>query len=191
MKYFIPEGAATYRALVSSGYFWGYLWYIQYMMEFIEVTDIKCLAQLASDIWHEYWTKILTPEQIDYMIENFQSEPAIKKQLKQENYIYFFININDENAGYIGLSKKKDYLFLSKLYIIKQMRHSGIGSTSFEFIKNFAQKYNYKKIILTVNKYNTNTIKAYHKWGFNIVDSVVTDIGNGFVMDDYVMEYCL
>ena len=47
----------------------------------------------------------------------------------------------------------------------------------------------YNKIRLTVNKYNQYTIDAYNKWGFKTVDSVVTDIGNGFVMDDYIMEY--
>lgn len=86
---------------------------------------------------------------------------------------------------------KENYLFLSKLYICKEYRHQGIGSFAFDFIKDFSQKNNYKKIILTVNKYNTNTIKAYQKWNFHEIDSVITDIGNGFVMDDYIMEYNL
>ncbi len=161
------------------------------MVEFIEVKNITTLANLASEIWHEYWVEILTPEQIDYMVENFQSENAISNQIENENYIYFFINVNGDNAGYIGLSKKQDHLFLSKLYIKKEFRHKGLGTKAFEFIKNFAKENNYKNIILTVNKYNTNTISAYKKWKFHEIDSVVTDIGNGFVMDDYIMEYCL
>lgn len=161
------------------------------MVEFIEVKNITTLANLASEIWHEYWVEILTPEQIDYMVENFQSENAISNQIENENYIYFFINVNGDNAGYIGLSKKQDHLFLSKLYIKKEFRHKGLGTKAFEFIKNFAKENNYKNIILTVNKYNTNTINAYKKWNFHEIDSVVTDIGNGFVMDDYIMEYCL
>lgn len=161
------------------------------MVEFIEVKNITTLANLASEIWHEYWVEILTSEQIDYMVENFQSENAISNQIESENYIYFFINVNGNNAGYIGLSKKQDHLFLSKLYIKKEFRHKGLGTKAFEFIKNFAKENNYKNIILTVNKYNTNTINAYKKWNFHEIDSVVTDIGNGFVMDDYIMEYCL
>lgn len=161
------------------------------MVEFIEVKNITELANLASEIWHEYWVEILTPEQIDYMVENFQSEKAISNQIKNENYIYFFINVDNENAGYIGLSKKQDHLFLSKLYIKKEFRHKGLGTKAFDFIKNFAKENNYTNIILTVNKYNTNTINAYKKWQFKEIDSVVTDIGNGFVMDDYIMEYCI
>ena len=161
------------------------------MIEVKKVTNIRDLAQLTSEIWHEYWVKILSPEQINYMVEKFQSEEAITKQIAEENYTYFYIEQDNNIAGYIGLSKKEDYLFLSKLYIKKEFRHQGIGTQVFEFIKDFALKYNYKKIILTVNKYNSNTIKAYNKWGFKEIDSVVTDIGNGFVMDDYIMEYTL
>jgi len=159
------------------------------MIKFNEVKNIKELARLAYEIWHEYWVEILSIEQIDYMVENFQSEKAINKQIAEENYVYFYINYQGENVGYIGLSKKKDYLFLSKLYIKKDFRHKGLGTKSFEFIKDFAKHSDYRRVILTVNKYNVNTISAYKKWGFYEIDSVVTDIGNGFVMDDYIMEY--
>ena len=168
----------------------------------VEQNQIKELASLADAIWHEYWTCILSPEQIDYMVENFQSEKAIKNQIENENYTYYFIeiktlsltfspgekiaNITSKYIGYFGISHKKDYLFLSKLYIKKEFRHQGIGAKAFEKIKELAVD---KPIRLTVNKYNTNTIKAYKKWGFKTIDSVVTDIGSGFVMDDYIMEH--
>ncbi len=159
------------------------------MIKFQEVKNIKELAKLTAKIWHEYWTAILSAEQIDYMVEKFQSEKAIIQQIKNENYTYFYIVSGAENVGYIGLSRKEKYLFLSKLYIKKSFRHKGIGTEAFAFIKEYAQLLNYKKIVLTVNKYNKNTINAYIKWGFKTIDAVVTDIGSGFVMDDYIMEY--
>lgn len=163
------------------------------MTEFtkIKINEIGELAKLTSAIWHEYWTQILSPEQIDYMVEKFQSEKAILEQYKNENYTYYYINEDNQNIGYFGLSDKKDYLFLSKLYISKDYRHKGLGTKAFEKIKEIAKHKGYKSIILTVNKYNTNTISAYDKWGFKTIDSVVTDIGSGFVMDDYIMEYKL
>ena len=157
-------------------------------MELIKVKneDIKDLAKLTDEIWHEYWPCILSAEQIDYMVEKFQSENAIFNQIKNENYTYYFINYENKNVGYVGISPHSDYLFLSKLYIKKEFRHKGIGKAVFEKIKDFG----FDKIQLTVNKYNKNTIDAYLKYGFKIIDSVVSDIGNGFVMDDYIMEYC-
>lgn len=156
-------------------------------MKLIKVEDFQIaeLANLASEIWHEYWTCILSNEQIDYMVEKFQSEDAIRKQIAEENYTYYFIVKDSEKAGYIGVSDKKEYLFLSKLYIKKNYRHQGLGHKAFEEITKFG----FDRIQLTVNKYNKNTINAYLKYGFKIIDSVVTDIGSGFVMDDYIMEY--
>lgn len=161
------------------------------MLSFVNVKEkeINELASLALEIWHEYWTVILSPEQIDYMVEKFQSAEAIRQQIVNENYEYYFINIDGVSAGYFGISFKNDYLFLSKLYIKKEFRHKGLGTKAFEEIKRIAVKYNLNSIQLTVNKYNKNTIEAYKKWGFKEIDAVVTDIGCGFVMDDYIMEY--
>ncbi len=159
---------------------------MQMDVEFVKAENIKELANLASNIWHEYWPVLLSQEQIDYMVENFQSENAIETQIADENYTYYFIKYNRENAGYFGISDKGEYLFLSKLYISRNFRHKGIGTKAFEEIKRLSSG---KNIRLTVNKHNLNSIAAYEKWGFTTIDSVVTDIGNGFVMDDYIMEY--
>ena len=158
----------------------------------VQQNDIPKLAALASKIWHEYWTEILTESQIEYMLENFQSVNAIEKQLAEEHYNYYFISDeNNENIGYFGISNKENYMFLSKLYLSEEYRRKGIGKAAFEKIKQLTAKENMSTIRLTVNKYNTNTINAYKKWGFIITDAVITDIGSGFVMDDYIMEYYL
>ncbi|MCD7878445.1 MAG: GNAT family N-acetyltransferase [Candidatus Gastranaerophilales bacterium] len=160
-------------------------------MEFINIKsddEIKKLAALAHSIWHEYWPAILTPEQIDYMVEKFQSYNAIREQIENENYIYNIIKEGNTQIGYFGAASKEDYFFLSKLYIKKDFRGLGFGKKSLLEVIKLSSKFNKNSIRLTVNKYNTNTIKAYEKWNFKIIDSVVTDIGNGFVMDDYIME---
>ena len=161
------------------------------MVTFKEVDNIKELANLASLIWHEYWPGRISCEQIDYMVDKFQSEEAITKQIENENYTYFYLVVDGNIAGYTGLSKKENYLFLSKIYIGKNYRHKGVGTAAFEFIKKFAKENNYKTIKLTVQKDHENSISAYIKWGFKTVDAIVANIGNGFVMDDYVMEYYL
>ena len=160
-------------------------------MSIVEVKkeEIKELAELANEIWHEYWPCLLSEEQINYMVEIFQSKNAIKKQLEAENYSYYFLIKDNIKCGYFGISRKRDYLFLSKLYIKKEYRHQGLGKIAFEKIIEIAQTLGYSSIKLTVNKNNKNTIDAYLKYRFAIIDKAVTDIGNGFVMDDYIMEY--
>jgi len=156
--------------------------------------DIKVLVDLANEIWREFWKTINSQEQIDYMLENFHSFPVIKEQILNEGYIYILLKSNDKNIGYFGVVAKDeplDHLFLSKLYIKYEYRGKGYGRIAFDEIKRIAQKSNLKRIRLTANKYNSNTLKVYKKWGFKIIDSCIFDIGGGFVMDDYVMEYTL
>ena len=57
-----------------------------------------------------------------------------------------------------------------------------------QFIE-LCKKNNLDKIWLTCNRYNVNTLEVYRHWGFETVREEATDIGNGFVMDDYIMEY--
>lgn len=150
--------------------------------------EITSLAQLASDIWNEYFISIITKEQIDYMVEKFQSSAAITDQIRNQGYEYFYMNLNGQNIGYMGIKQENGKLFLSKFYLLKEHRGNGYASRAMEFLVNLCQNRGLSAIWLTVNRYNDSTIAVYEKKGFRTVRTQVADIGNGFVMDDYIME---
>lgn len=156
------------------------------------VTDeqITNLAFIADTVWHEWFQTILSLEQIDYMVQKFQSFQAMKEQITKEGYEYYFLNVNGINVGYIGIHVEPDTgkLFLSKIYILKSFRGHRYASEAFEFLEGMCQGLNLNSIYLTVNKYNENSINVYTKRGFQNIKAQITDIGNGYVMDDYVME---
>ncbi len=145
------------------------------------------IEQLASTIWHEHYTSIIGVAQVEYMIHKFQTATAIEAQVKQ-GYYYYLVYYNDIPAGYLSFKKEDDALFLSKIYIQKEYRGIDLGKTAMEFITQQAYKLNCTKITLTVNINNSKSIKAYKNMGFVNTGSIVQDIGNGFVMDDYTME---
>jgi ribosomal protein S18 acetylase RimI-like enzyme len=58
------------------------------------------------------------------------------------------------------------------------------------FIENKAFLNNQEALLLNVNK-NNNAQYFYNKLGFIISKEEVIDIGNGYVMDDYVMEFLI
>lgn len=150
--------------------------------------DFEVIAELAKTIWTEHYTPIIGIEQVKYMLDKFQSQKAIKKQVMDDNYIYYILSNESIAIGYISIKKNDDTLFLSKLYIDKLNRGKGFGKLAMNFIEELAKNLNCNKIFLTVNKYNTNSIKTYKKVGFNIIEELVIDIGNGFIMDDFKME---
>lgn len=146
------------------------------------------LAALADVVWHEYFVKILTIEQIDYMVDKFQSVHAMTSQIKEQGYEYFFLDWNGIHIGYMAIHPEEEKLFLSKLYILKEYRGNGYASKAFEFLEDICKQKNYKVIWLTVNRFNENSIQVYKKKGFQIVRTQVADIGNNYVMDDYILE---
>lgn len=160
-----------------------------------KVTDdakLKETAALADAIWHECFVGIISEEQIDYMVEKFQSFDAMKSQIEQQGYRYYSVSDGGGVCGYFAIKPEKDSrMFLSKLYLTSAKRGQKIASEMLERIYSEAKSDGKSSVYLTVNKINLHAIEVYRKKGFETVDSVVTDIGGGFVMDDYVMEVSL
>lgn len=144
------------------------------------------IAKLADVIWREHYIPIVGKPQIDYMLDKYQSAIAIEEQIKN-GFEYFLITYEKEPVGYLSIKKEAESLFLSKIYVLSSYRGKKIGKVAMTFIEEKAKSYQLKKIRLTVNINNTNAIKAYEKLRFVNVGPLVTDIGNGFVMDDYQM----
>ena len=160
---------------------------------FIEVSteyQIEIVEALAREIWTEHYVSIIGKEQVDYMLSKFQSRLAIREQIRA-GMAYYLIKEEDAHIGYMAVQPKGRELLLSKIYVKSLKRGLGYGKKAVQFAEKVAKELNLDKIALTVNKKNINSIRAYEKIGFKNAGSVVQDIGNGFVMDDYKMEKTL
>ena len=125
-------------------------------------------------------------EKVEYMLEKFQSEKALSEQMENGFCYYFFIYCG-ETAGYTGIKAGGSSLFLSKIYIKKEYRGKKIAKAGIDFMRGICERQNLSGIWLTVNKHNETAIAVYKAMGFKNLREQVTDIGGGFVMDDYVM----
>jgi GNAT superfamily N-acetyltransferase len=76
---------------------------------------------------------------------------------------------------------------LHKLYLLPELHGRGLGSRLLQHVEREVRTRAGHRLMLSVNKRNAKAIAAYQRNGFRIVESVVTDIGGGFVMDDYIM----
>jgi len=149
--------------------------------------ELLQIEEMANVIWHEHYTPIIGVEQVVYMLDKFQSIASMSEQIKN-GYEYFLIKQKSIPVGYMSFIKRDEELFLSKIYILKELRGHGIGKKAIEFIETQAIKSHCKKISLTVNRNNLNSIKAYERAGFQNTGELIQDIGHGYVMDDYSME---
>ncbi|REG82285.1 GNAT family N-acetyltransferase [Algoriphagus antarcticus] len=149
--------------------------------------EYTTIADLANRIWFEHFGPIIGEEQVSYMLQKFQSVLASEDQVEKGMRYYLLLH-QAVPVGYFAFSRKEESLFLSKLYVLDSMRGMGMGRLALTFIEAQAIELQLKKIELTVNKYNSSSIQVYEKMGFITIDSIVQDIGNGYVMDDYVLE---
>lgn len=156
--------------------------------------DYLELSRMAHTIWREYYTGILSVDQIEYMLERFQSAEAIQDAVAQ-GYEYYFIQKTPIRIGYAALKPwdppSEPKMFISKFYLDAAHRHRGYGKDAMNEIVRLAESMRLSAVWLTVAKVNLESEEIYERFGFKNVQSVVNDIGGGYVMDDYVMEKAL
>ncbi|MDO4587522.1 MAG: GNAT family N-acetyltransferase [Planctomycetia bacterium] len=151
-------------------------------------SEIKLLENLAKEIWEEYFIPIIGAGQVAYMLEKFQSYSAISKNIKFDDYQYYFLLKENQPIGYTGIQIKDQSLFLSKLYIKKEYRGNHFATRTLDFLIHLAQNNGCSVIWLTCNRNNKVTLDIYQKMGFNIIEKKDSDIGNGFFMNDFVLQ---
>ena len=150
--------------------------------------EILEVSGLAHTVWREHYAGIVAQEQIEYMLEKFQSAAAIGQAIA-EGYEYYVISRLGTPAGYIAVKPNEPAgkMFVSKIYLLSDFRGKGLAFDTIEQIAEMCKRQRLTAIWLTVKKDNPS-VGRYEKIGFAITREIVTDIGNGFVMDDYVME---
>lgn len=146
---------------------------------------IRRVVVLAGQIWGEHYPAIIGDEQVAYMLGEFQSFAAIRGQI-DKGMEYFLLIYNGEDAGYFAVQVEGEGLFLSKLYVKRSQAGKGLGSQMLAFVQ---ERWRAERVRLTVNKENLDSIRFYQNHGFSKTGEVVLDIGGGFVMDDYLMEW--
>ena len=156
------------------------------------VTDDRqfiTLAALAREIWEQHFVPIIGQEQVQYMLEKFQSAQAMKSQTASGCEYYLALQKN-EPTGYCAIrpNKPSGKLMLSKLYVRHVTRGHGVGSRLLEVACEKAVETRAKVVWLTVNRHNSQAIEWYQRKGFTITDEQKADIGRGFYMDDFIME---
>ena len=131
---------------------------------------------------------MVSQDQIDYMLNKFQSFEAMKDQIEHKGYTYLCINVDGRIVGYAGYAPDDRGLYLSKMYILKEHRGKGYAMRTFAHLRDVARSLGLRCVHLTVKRDNESSFNVYRHAGFEVVGSVDNPIGDGFVMYDYIME---
>lgn len=153
--------------------------------------DIEAIRHIAHLTWPVAYTGIISPEQIGYMLQRMYDADTLRQQFN--NGFEFFLALQEEEPiGFASASvTEEDSVWkLHKLYVLPYLQKTGAGKALIQQVTNTALAHGASALLLNVNKYN-NAYQFYLKQGFSILKETVLDIGQGFVMDDYIMHKAL
>ena len=150
------------------------------------------ISALADVIWRAHYPGIISPEQISYMLDRMYRVDTLRAEL--ESGIHWFrALVASELRGFasVGPTDTAMEYKLHKLYVHPGWQRNGLGSALLKECESAARAHGATTLMLNVNKRNAKAISTYLKRGFTIHDSIIADIGGGFVMDDFVMTKSL
>jgi ribosomal protein S18 acetylase RimI-like enzyme len=152
--------------------------------------DLPAVSALAAVIWRACYPGVITVEQIDYMLPRMYAPETLREEIRSQGIRYDRLLVGNEFVGFAayGPVAQPTVFKLHKLYLHPDYHGRGLGSLLLKHCEAQAARLGGRRLVLNVNKNNTKAIAVYQRNGFIIAESVVADIGGGFVMDDYVME---
>jgi len=165
-------------------------------------SDLLAISELAGIIWQACYPGIITQAQIDYMLARMYALEVMRDEIHSQGIRYELLLVSGKPVGFasygpieVGTLRRGvqtpqravPAFKLHKLYLRPERHGHGLGSRLLQHVEHEVRNAGARRLILSVNKRNTKAITAYRRNGYDVADSIVTDIGNGFVMNDYVM----
>ena len=151
--------------------------------------DLPVVQRLAHTIWHRHYPGIITVLQIDYMLARGYAEDALAKFLSTPGAGLLLAKADGATVGFAAYlpADEPATMKLDKLYVLQEQHGRGLGRKLIDAVVAAARAQRCATLILNVNKQNAGAIRAYERCAFAVREAVVVDIGEGHVMDDYVM----
>lgn len=161
-------------------------------MQIVEATTdhIYNIQVLSNVIWPATFSNILSQEQISYMMDMMYSTSSLEKQINELSHHYLLAEEDGEYLGYLSYElnyKGTPITKIHKIYVLPSIQGKGVGSLFIDVVSKIALKNNNTLLSLNVNRYN-KAIDFYKRIGFDFFASENIDIGNGFLMEDFVMN---
>jgi diamine N-acetyltransferase len=159
----------------------------------LTAADFEPLASVARQIWLEHYITIITAAQIEYMLSGRFTSQNLQRYIGAQDKWLYVLRVSGRLVGYCSFARttSPDEIKLEQLYVLPAFHGRGLGKRMLRFVELESIARGCRTLMLQVNKQNTKSIDVYRRGGFRVREEVVVDIGNGFVMDDFIMEKAL
>jgi ribosomal protein S18 acetylase RimI-like enzyme len=155
------------------------------------IEDIPLIRRLAQEIWPSTYGELLSPEQLAYMLDLFYSPAALDTQMR-EGHRFLILEEDKVPQGFADFSEidPPGTVKLNKLYVLPSGQGKGWGRQLLEQVIRLSEALEAHAIQLQVKRDN-KAKHFYEKMGFRVLHELDLEIGKGYFMRDYVMNYDL
>jgi len=166
----------------------------QFSIRFADMDDIPLIRSLADISFRDTYRQILSPEQLEFMMDWMYSESSLQTQMNRDGHVFFIAQIDGEPVGYVSVQKEdsqdeeKELFHLQKLYILPSFKGQGIGKAMFDYVSDYVRNICPLSCQLRLNVNRNNpAVEFYKKMGMTKILEGDFPIGKGFYMNDYIM----
>jgi ribosomal protein S18 acetylase RimI-like enzyme len=153
------------------------------------VTDIPAIRHIAAAVWPQTYVPIIGEQQVDYMLNTFYAATELQRQMEAAGHKFIICKSDRGAVGFASWSLIEPGIYkLHKLYILPGQQGKGIGHAMLDHIISDIKQEGAAALRLNVNRYNHPAIAFYEKTGFVHYKDEDIDIGNGFFMNDHVLQ---
>ncbi|GAB3576126.1 GNAT family N-acetyltransferase [Spirosoma luteolum] len=162
------------------------------MPRLLETTPAQhpVIQQIAHQTWPSTFGAILSPAQIDYMLSWMYSIDALHEQVEQKGHVFLLAESDTgEPLGFCSYELHaggQPVTKVHKIYLLPAAQGQGVGRLLLDAVAARATEAGDRALRLNVNRFN-KAVSFYEKVGFSVVGQEDIDIGNGFLMEDYIM----
>ncbi|MEN9676010.1 MAG: hypothetical protein RIS76_1906 [Verrucomicrobiota bacterium] len=152
-------------------------------------TDVPLLRSLAQRIWHACYADLLSLEQREYMLAWMYAPHKLASEIRR-GVNYRIAEMDGTPVGYLAWETLEggDTVHLHKLYLLPEWHGRGVGQAMLAAVADASATAGARLLELRVNRGNARALRAYARAGFEKAGEVLTDIGSGFVMDDFILR---
>ncbi|MBI1838262.1 MAG: GNAT family N-acetyltransferase [Flavobacteriia bacterium] len=162
---------------------------MKFEIEIIDCSTISRVQSIALKTWPDTFKNILSEAQIKYMLDWMYNTETLSNQVLKGHY-FVILKSNGLDLGFIGFQSnypENNISKIHKIYVLPEAQGLGVGKKLIEYTEDFLKNTATTSLLLNVNRYNSAT-EFYKKLGFKIIKEENIDIGNGYFMEDFVME---
>lgn len=159
------------------------------IIRFADTDDINSIGFLAHQIWPVTYGHILSEAQLQYMLQMMYRPASLKKQMLEDRHVFMLAELEEDPVGFASFSDtgKSGIFKLHKIYVSTAIQGKGLGKALLAAVTQEIKALGATALQLNVNR-NNKAKEFYERQGFAVIKEEDIDIGNGYLMNDYVME---